>query len=216
MLARVRPRWPASARSLHLRTERSGVVEVLQLGHPDLLVPSGPILNFQDPDLVRDRARLHDALAAFRRDKGFGRAIAAPQIGVARRMVAVNLGEGPRTLHNPEVVERSRETFRLWDDCMSFPDLLCLVERHERIRVRFQDDEGRPADWDIADRLVAELIQHELDHLDGVLAVHRALRPDLVVSRADFARDHARLAALADVAPQAVVVGSRLGEDARR
>ena len=81
----------------------------------------------------------------------------------------------PWVLINPEIVEVGTEDFPVWDDCFSFPNLLVRVLRAYRIRVRYQDMRGETHEVDLeGDR--AELLQHEIDHLDGVLAVDRAVR----------------------------------------
>src|SRR5262245_50849832 len=97
---------------------------VLLLGHPRLRRVSEPVQDVRDSAFREDARQLTDTLAAFRSRHGFGRAIAAPQIGVSRRLIAVNLGQGPFLMVNPEILSRSAEMFTLWDDCMSFPWLL--------------------------------------------------------------------------------------------
>ena len=78
----------------------------------------------------------------------------------------------PWTLINPEIVDIGNEDFEVWDDCFSFPNLLVRVSRAYRIRVRYQDLKGEWSEMEVeGDR--AELLQHEIDHLDGVLAVDR-------------------------------------------
>lgn len=141
---------------------------------------------------------MHAALAAFRAERGFGRAIAAPQLGVEVRMIAADLGQGPLSLINPEIVARGAATFTLWDDCLCFPDLLVRVRRACTIDLRFVDPAGQVHLWRGLDRARAELFQHEVDHLDGVLAVDRAEGDPSTVSRADFVRDAARFAAMVD------------------
>ena len=93
---------------------------------------------------------------------------------------------------NPEITDRSEQTFTLWDDCMSFPDLLVKVRRHASITVSFLDSKGRPREWRDLDRATSELLQHEIDHLDGVLAVDLALDRDSLVTREVFVamREH--------------------------
>src|SRR5262249_2618429 len=97
---------------------------ILQLGDPNLRHISTPVTDFSDSAFISSRRRLHATLTAFRQANGFGRAVSAPQIGVPQRFIALNLGDGPVTLVNPEVVWSSSERFTMWDDCMSFPSLL--------------------------------------------------------------------------------------------
>ncbi|MFG0316249.1 MAG: peptide deformylase, partial [Planctomycetota bacterium JB042] len=140
-------------------------------------------------------------LAAFRAAHGFGRAIAAPQIGWSARCVALSLDGRSFRIHDPVITRRSRETVTLWDDCMSFPDLLVRVERHTAVDVRYLDERGEVVDWSIERPDVAELLQHEIDHLDGVLAVDRATDRDALVDRVEFERDPERFRARVDLRP---------------
>ena len=94
---------------------------VLLVGDPRLRQVATPVEDFRDPAFQKDATQLAQTLAEFRNRHGFGRAIAAPQIGLSRRLIAANLGRGPFLMVNPEIHFRSTETFTLWDDCMSFP-----------------------------------------------------------------------------------------------
>src|SRR5687768_5154914 len=151
----------------------SDAAEVLLLGDARLRVRSDEVER-ADP---RELARLAQTLEAFRKQHGFGRAISAPQIGIARRFIAVNLGKGTFFVVNPVITWRSDETFTMWDDCMSFPALLVRVERTKSLSLEYVDEHGKPKTWNELDQAAAELLQHEIDHLDGILAVDRALRP---------------------------------------
>lgn len=113
------------------------------------------------------------ALQWFRDVNGFGRAIAAPQVGYPLRFIVVNLDGTPEVLYNPELTYRSPETFKMWDDCMSFPDLMVLVHRHVSVSISFMDANGVDHVWENLPRDVSELLQHELDHLDGMLMIHQ-------------------------------------------
>jgi peptide deformylase len=199
---------------------------VLELGHPMLrrvCRPAGEGL--ADPGLRERAARLQATLAAFRTRHGFGRAIAAPQVGLPERLVAMDLGaatypdggSGPLLLVDPEVTWRSDETFTLWDDCMSFPWLLVRVRRRRSLSLRFRDGAGRERRWDRVPPALSELLQHELDHLDGVLAIDRAepAAPglDAVIARASFEADPAPFRAQVDAAgaPVTASAGPRAG-----
>ena len=159
-----------------------------------LYVAAHPILTDADPRLreaaaplaalddaaVRDAAALCATLADFRRRHGYGRAIAAPQIGIARRMIAIDLGAGPFVVANPEITWRSEETFEVWDDCFSVPDQLARVRRHRSISLDYRDLKFRRRRWERLPPDLAELLQHEIDHLDGVLMTDRAVGADAV------------------------------------
>ena len=174
--AAILMRTPSQSRS---STEiDSGPRPVLRLGDSRLrLVCSAPPTPPNNGLQQRIRA-LHATLDAFRAHHGFGRAIAAPQVGFAERFVAARLGERSLTLLDPRITWWSAETFELWDDCMSFPDLLVRVRRHCSISVSYYDENGASQSLDRLPRDLAELFQHELDHLDGVLAVDRAIGAD--------------------------------------
>jgi peptide deformylase len=162
---------------------------VLPLGDPRLRVVCAPVQDVADPEFRRENARLKAALDAFRAERGFGRGIAAPQIGIPRRFIAVNLGRGTHSLINPVITWRSPETFTLWDDCMCFPELLVKVRRHLSLSLAFVDEQGRPQMLEAVSQAESELFQHELDHLDGVLAIDLALDAQSLVHRSAFEAD---------------------------
>lgn len=170
---------------------------VLPLGDPRLRMVAAPVRE-GDPALAEERRRLHATLAAFRAEYGFGRAIAAPQIGILKRFIAVDLGSGPFTLVNPVISWRSDETFKMWDDCMCFPTLLVRVQRAVSIVVEYADDEWNARTLGPLDRDRSELLQHEIDHLDGVLAVDRAASPEAIISREAYAANRALFDAQVD------------------
>ena len=170
----------------------SPAAEILQLGDPRLRWPSKPVPDARAHGVRVVLERLHEILAGFRARHGFGRAIAAPQIGRRLRLVAFDLGRGPRALVNPRITARSDATFTLWDDCLCFPDLLVRVRRARSITLEFEDQLGRAQRWSDLEPAESELFQHELDHLDGVLAVDRALDSESIVTRAEFARERER------------------------
>lgn len=126
-----------------------------------------------DPALIADGAALVATLRDFRARCGFGRAISAVQVGVMKRLVAMDLGSGPFLLVNPEITWRSEETFLVWDDCLSIPDLLVHVRRHRSVSLTYRDARFQPRQWNDLPPDLSELVQHEIDHLDGVLMTDR-------------------------------------------
>jgi peptide deformylase len=164
-------------------------LRILPLGDPRLRVVCEPVADAAEPGFREEGRRLKEALDAFRAERGFGRGIAAPQIGVPKRFIAVNLGEGTRALINPSIIWRSEETFTLWDDCMCFPHLLVMLRRRVSISVSYSDEEGRLQVRERLGRAESELLQHELDHLDGILAVDLALSSRGIVYREAFDAD---------------------------
>ena len=156
--------------------------QVRLLGEP-VLRRAARTVEGNDPGFDTEKRKLKSVLEAFRSKHGFGRAIAAPQIGVEKRFIALNLGRGPFVMVNPRIVERDRTTMSLWDDCMSFPSLMVKVKRAMSITVEYTDEQGAKCEWSVAVPAVAELLQHEIDHLDGVLAIDRAIDAHSIIMR---------------------------------
>ncbi len=149
------------------------IKDILPLGHPLLYESCDAITEAELPLVNEWVAELADAMADTRRTYGFGRGIAAPQLGIMKRLILTDLGT-PTVIINPELSSLSEETFELWDDCMSFPHLLVRVKRHRRLTLRYRDQHWKHRTWEASDD-VAELIQHECDHLDGILCTMRAI-----------------------------------------
>jgi peptide deformylase len=153
--------------------EHMAIREILLLGNPLLSQPCGPV---QQPGLSAATAvgnDLRDTLMDFRAEHGWGRAIAAPQIGVLKRIVYLRV-ERPWLLINPAMAGMSKKMMVLWDDCMSFPDLLVRVKRHTGFTLTCLDEHWVEHSLAV-EGVLAELLQHEIDHLGGVLAVSRAV-----------------------------------------
>jgi peptide deformylase len=136
---------------------------------------------------------LRETLRDFRGRHGYGRGIAAPQIGAPVRIVYTEMSgdeDAGRVYINPEIVDIGHEDFTVWDDCFSFPNFLVRVQRAYRIRVRYQDTKGQSHEVDL-EGPAAELLQHEMDHLDGVLAVDRPHGLDPFCLKQEWNRLHA-------------------------
>ncbi|HER43352.1 MAG TPA: peptide deformylase, partial [Candidatus Eisenbacteria bacterium] len=117
------------------------VKEILLLGNPLLNEPSAEALPGERDSIPAIVSDLHDTMMDFRRRHGLGRAIAAPQIGVMKRIIYMNTGE-PHVFVNPVLTDMSGEEMEVWDDCMSFPDLMVRVLRVVDIRVEYMDARG--------------------------------------------------------------------------
>lgn len=149
------------------------VREILLLGNPRLLEMCEPVRQGQLKQMRSIIEDLHDTLMGFRRKYNAGRAIAAPQIGAMQRVVYMHINK-PVVFINPVLDLKSAEMMELWDDCMSFPDLLVKVHRHQRCRITYRDENWEEQCMALEGDL-SELLQHEVDHLDGILAVQRAI-----------------------------------------
>ena len=118
---------------------------------------------------------IEDMIETMYESDGVG--LAAPQVGESVRLVCVDqtgpkLREDLRVYINPEIVERSEETVESEEGCLSCPELAVKVDRHERIKVKALDREGNEVCVD-ADGFLAIVLQHEIDHLDGVTLADR-------------------------------------------
>jgi peptide deformylase len=161
---------------------------VLQLGDPKLREVAAAVLNPRSPEIATLVEDLADTLAHWRSTTGYGRGIAAPQIGVAQRLIFLQLpGAQPWPLVNPEIIERSADKIVVWDACLSFLSIFMQVERHREIKVRYQDLQGQWQENQAgAERDLSELLQHEIDHLDGILAVDRITDMRTLCTREEF------------------------------
>ncbi len=147
--------------------------DLLLLGDPRLYENCEPVLPEELPMVTAWVADLDDVMKQIRLKYNFGRAIAAPQLGIMKRLIYMNI-DRPVIFINPELVDLSDELFELWDDCMSFPNLLVKVKRHQSLTIKYLDDQWTPQIWKMEGDL-SELLQHEYDHLNGILCTMRAI-----------------------------------------
>lgn len=149
------------------------VKDILLLGNPLLYEKSEPVDKSEITALLPKIDLMMETILDFRKKYGAGRAIAAPQIGLLKRIICVNIDK-PVVIINPVLSHLSDEQFELWDDCMSFPNLLVKLRRHKSLKLTFFDINWQKQTWFPEDDM-AELIQHEYDHLEGILAIQRAI-----------------------------------------
>jgi peptide deformylase len=147
--------------------------DVLRMGDPRLLVPSRPVEAFATPELAALLADMRETMAA---QNGAG--LAAPQIGVGLRVVIFGFESNERypdaepvpytELINPRITPLSSEEEDGWEGCLSVPGLRGVVPRFTRVRYEGVDPQGRPIARE-ASGFHARVVQHECDHLDGIL-----------------------------------------------
>jgi len=147
--------------------------DILKLGDPRLYEVCDPVQKSELSLVPEWTQQLHEAMEDIRRVYGFGRGIAAPQLGIMKRMFYLNL-DRPYIILNPALKQLSEGTFELWDDCMSFPNLLVKVKRYQSLTLEYTDENWKRQSWTVEGE-ISELIQHEYDHLDGVLCTMRAI-----------------------------------------
>ena len=138
-----------------------------------ILVADEPVLRERTKRVPSFDAGLHrlldDMLATMRDAPGVG--LAANQVGVSLQVAVIEVEGRITELVNPQVVKSSGEQVD-WEGCLSIPDLRGLVPRHPAVRVRGLDREGRPLDY-VASGFEARIVQHEFDHLNGVVFLDR-------------------------------------------
>lgn len=159
------------------------VKEILLLGNPKLYEGCEPIKKDEIKEIRKVVEDLHDTLMDFRKKYNAGRAIAAPQIGVMKRLIYMHINS-PIIFINPVLNDYSKNTFQLWDDCMSFPDILVKVKRFENCRVTFRDLKWKEHSI-ILEEDLSELLQHEVDHLNGILAIQRAIDSKSIIFKSE-------------------------------
>jgi len=159
---------------------------ILQLGNANLRKKSLPVRDFKSEDLARLIEDLSDTLKDAKKRFGYGRGIAAPQIGELKRIVFIDVQGFKSPLINPEIALASDATFEVWDSCFSFNvEFFVLVDRHRSIKVEYIDEKGKKQVM-CAEGDLSELLQHEVDHLYGVLATDRMKDRKRIMMRSEL------------------------------
>lgn len=148
--------------------------EILLLGNENLYEVCKEVLKNEFDKTKQIVEDLHDTMMNFKAKYGFGRAIAAPQINELSRIIYIKSDNTFIAFINPRLEFINDEKFEMWDDCMSYPGLEVKLYRYKTCKVYYKDLNWVDCSIEFTGDL-AELIQHEYDHLDGVLAVQRAI-----------------------------------------
>ena len=153
------------------------VKETLKMGHPLLLQVAKPVEKFNTPELDRLIDDMYDTMAVLN-----GAGLAAPQIGASLRVIIFWVEANPRypdvepvpntVLINPEIEILTDETNQGWEGCLSVPGMRGLVSRYTQIRYKGYDQKGNLVEREASD-FHARVVQHEVDHLDGILYPQR-------------------------------------------
>jgi len=147
--------------------------DILLLGDPRLYKISSSVVQEELEKLKPSIEIMHNALMEFREKYGAGRAVAAPQIGLLKRFIYMHIDK-PQLIINPELYDFSDEKMEVWDDCLCFSGLLVKVKRAKSVKLKYRDVNWDEQVW-VLEGDLSELIQHEYDHLDGILATQRAI-----------------------------------------
>ena len=151
--------------------------EVLRMGHPVLREKAKPVEKTGTSELRELVADMKETMAARN-----GAGLAAPQIGVSQRVVIFGVEKNPRypdaeavpftVLVNPKITMLTRDVESDWEGCLSVPGMRGVVPRYTKLRYTGTDEEGNPIDR-VAEGFHARVVQHECDHLDGILYPQR-------------------------------------------
>ncbi len=161
------------------------VRDTVLLGDPLLREEAQEVTDFKAelPQLIED---LKDTLTQAQEMHGMGRGMAAPQIGYTKKVIYIQMAERSFYLVNPKITWRSPETFEVWDSCFSM-DVAFFVKigRNKSIKVEYHDEnEGRHMEKFKDD--MSELLQHEIDHLQGVVCSDHLTDPRNIVMKAEW------------------------------
>ena len=146
------------------------VLKIVKYPEPVLQQPGEPVTEF-DEDLRKFVADMFETMYA---SQGIG--LAAPQVGVSKRVTVVDLSQGKDSsqklvLINPEVISNQGKQYEE-EGCLSFPEIREKVARAAKVRIRAQDEQGKWFEMD-GEELLSRAFQHEIDHLDGILFIFR-------------------------------------------
>ncbi len=163
---------------------------ILKIGNSILRQRSNTIIDFADPqvdDLINDLIATADVA------NGVG--IAAPQLAESVRLFIVASRPSPRyplaptmeptAMINPQIIDRSAEVVQGWEGCLSVPDVRGLVDRHQKIEVKYLTKHGELIQQELTG-FIARIFQHELDHLDGILFPDRVTDPTNLITEAEY------------------------------
>jgi peptide deformylase len=146
-------------------------MEILTLGNELLRQKAEPVARF-DEQLAQTAGKMLESL---RNGKGVG--LACPQVGIGKRMFVVHIeGDAKRVFINPSIIETSQETVKYEEGCLSLPGIWADVVRPKTVKIQAWNEKGRPFTLEAAG-VLARVIQHEYDHLEGVLFIDRLSEP---------------------------------------
>jgi peptide deformylase len=161
------------------------VREALLVGNPLLRKKSEYVADF-GLELHPVLEDLKDTLTRHQEITGSGRGLAAPQLGYLKRVVRIQTPDYTSFLVNPEIIWKSDEMFNVWDSCFSFKGAFFVkIKRHKKIRVGYQDEKGQKHIKEFTDAL-SELLQHEIDHLDGIMCSDHLGDPKDIAMREEW------------------------------
>lgn len=137
--------------------------------HPNQILrkQSTPVKNFDQnlQTLIRDMKDI------MKQNKGLG--LAAPQVSVNKRVIVLDIPKHAysQVLINPKIVSHSKDTVEMMEGCLSFPGIFKKVDRYREVKIVYQDSRGKTCYYTSQTELISQCLQHEIEHLDGVLFI---------------------------------------------
>ncbi len=159
----------------------------LELGNPLLRQTALPVADVRDPAVRQLIDDLWETLEDFRRRHGWGRALAAPVVGVPLRVVVLDVDEQRLVLINPRFESWSHEQVAAYESCITFSGIWGEVVRPARVVVVAQDENGVERRYDAIGDL-GRVMQHEIDHLDGLTWLDRDPDPTTICTTNEYVR----------------------------
>lgn len=161
------------------------IKEVLMIGNPELRKKSFDIIKM-GKEVEKISLDLKDTLEFLQKTKNIGRGLAASQIGYLKKIIYFGLPSESFIMINPKILSKSEETFQVWDSCFSFDVAFFVeIERHREIKVKYKDEFGKEIKRKFENDL-SELVQHEIDHLFGILATDHLTDVKKIISRQEW------------------------------
>ncbi|MFH1597731.1 MAG: peptide deformylase [Patescibacteria group bacterium] len=142
------------------------MAKIITFKHPTLRKKAVAV-KLDQPDLNKILREMNQAM---KQEEGIG--LAAPQIGKSLRLVTIKTDEGPLTLINPKITKKSIRKCDMEEGCLSFPGFFGIVGRPRKVQVCFSDKTGKKVNL-AAEGILARVLQHEIDHLDGKLFIYK-------------------------------------------
>ena len=158
---------------------------ILELGNPVLRQPCTPVADPTSLEVQRVFEHLRDTLYEYRGRTGHGRAITAPMIGYHQRLIFIETSDVQLYLVNPRFVSWSRDEDSRYESCYCFSGLWGLVQRPVAVVVEAWDAQGEQQTIEASNSL-ARILQHEIDHLDGLLWIDRIPDLDSLCTTAEY------------------------------
>jgi len=168
------------------------ILKIATLGDEVLLKEAKSVIDARDSDI---QELVNQMIATLNKSGGVG--LAAPQVFESKEIIIVHSFKtpnypdapdfGPETMINPKITKRLEETEKSWEGCLSVPGYRGLVPRYKEIKVEYTDKEGKKKIFEAKD-FIARIIQHETDHLKGILYLQRLERMEDLVTIENYQR----------------------------